>query len=96
MPTPFDPKEKRVSSPIVVGVALRDDDSAPLALAHALARLTGASLALVTRYAYGAPPPFLARERLAAMRERAELALGRPLAGPPDVPKVLTGRAARL
>jgi hypothetical protein len=40
-------------SPTVVGVALRDD-SAPLALAPVLARLTGARLALVTSYAYGA------------------------------------------
>ena len=46
-----------MTSPIVVGIALRDDDSAPLALAHVLARLTGAPLALVTSYAYGAPPP---------------------------------------
>jgi nucleotide-binding universal stress UspA family protein len=79
-----------MSSPIVVGVALRNDDSAPLALAQVLAHLMGAPLALVTSYSYGAPPPFLARERLAAMRERAELALRRPLAGPPDGPKVLT------
>lgn len=75
---------------IIVGLALRDDDSAPLALAYVLARLTGASLALVTAYAYGAPPPFVASERLAATRERAELALARPPAGPSDGVKVLT------
>jgi nucleotide-binding universal stress UspA family protein len=71
-------------SPIIAGVALRDDDSVPLALAQALARLTGAPLALVTSYTYGAPPPLVASERLAAMRERAELALGRPATGPSD------------
>ena len=32
--------------PIVVGVALRDDDAAPLALGQELARFTGAPLAL--------------------------------------------------
>jgi hypothetical protein len=40
-------------APIIVGVALRDDDSAPLALAHRLARLTVVPSALVTSYPYG-------------------------------------------
>ena len=81
--------------PIIVGVALRDDDSAPLALAYRLARLTVAPLALVTSYAYDAPPSFVASERLAAMRERAELALGRRAAGPADDAQVLTYVRAR-
>ena len=37
-----------MTAPIVIGLALRDDDAAPLALGRAIARLTGAPLALVT------------------------------------------------
>jgi hypothetical protein len=66
-------------SPIVVGVVLRDNDGAPLALAPVLAQLTGAPLALVTSYAYGAPPLFVVCERLASTRERAEHALEWPV-----------------
>jgi hypothetical protein len=47
-------QEKPMPSPIVVGVVLRDDDGASLALAPMLARPTGAPLALVTSYAYRA------------------------------------------
>jgi nucleotide-binding universal stress UspA family protein len=64
-----------MSNPIVVGVALRDDDHAPLALARDLARFTGAPLALVHVYP-GEPPsrlPSTAYEE--AMRERAMAAL---------------------
>lgn len=57
-------------SPIIVGVALRDDDGAPLALAEALARLTDAPLALVTSYPYGGSPLFLTADTVAAMREQ--------------------------
>ncbi len=39
-----------MNRPIVVGLALRDDDSAPLDLATALARLAGAPLVLVSAY----------------------------------------------
>ena len=46
-----------MTSPIVVGVALREDDSAPIALGRDLARLTGAPLALVHAYPYEQPPP---------------------------------------
>jgi nucleotide-binding universal stress UspA family protein len=38
------------AGPIVVGVALREDDAAPLALARGLARLTGSALELVSAY----------------------------------------------
>jgi nucleotide-binding universal stress UspA family protein len=79
-----------LSRPIVVGVALRDDDSAPLALAHTLARLTSAPLALVTSYPYAASSPFVTFEWLAAMRERAELALEPLAAGSPDDVRVST------
>jgi hypothetical protein len=74
-------------SPIIVGVALRDDDSAPLALAHRLARLTAA---LVTSYPYDESPPFVASEGLAAMREQAELALEPLVATSPDDVNVST------
>jgi nucleotide-binding universal stress UspA family protein len=77
-------------SPIIVGVALRDDDSAPLALAHRLARLTAAPLALVTSYPYDESPPFVASEGLAAMREQAELALEPLVATSPDDVNVST------
>jgi hypothetical protein len=48
-----------MSSPMIVGVALRDDDGAPIALAEALCRLTGAPLALVSSYPYGGSPWFV-------------------------------------
>jgi len=48
-----------MTAPIVVGLALRADDTAPLALGSALARLTGAPLALVSAYLHdpGLPQP---------------------------------------
>jgi nucleotide-binding universal stress UspA family protein len=61
--------------PIIVGVALRDDDRAPLALAEALARLTRAPLALVTSYPYGGSPLVVTPEWIVGMREQAERAL---------------------
>jgi nucleotide-binding universal stress UspA family protein len=68
-------------SPIIVGVALRDDDRAPLALAEALAGLTGAPLALVTSYPYGGSPLFVTPEWINGMREQAEHTLARVAAG---------------
>ena len=44
-----------MTNPIIVGVALREDDSAPIALGRDLARLTGAPLALVHAYPYEQP-----------------------------------------
>ncbi len=66
-----------MASPIIVGVALRDDDDAPIALALSLARLTGAPLALVTSYPYRGAPLFITPESIAALREQAGLALAR-------------------
>src|SRR3954468_9481840 len=66
-----------MSYPIIFAVALRDDDEAPLALGRALARLTGAPLALVTTYPYGASPLFAFPEWTVAMRERAQADLTR-------------------
>jgi hypothetical protein len=45
-----------MTEPIVVGVALRDDDAAPLAITRDLARFMGAPLALV-RIDPREPPP---------------------------------------
>jgi hypothetical protein len=42
-----------MTDPIIVGVALRDDDHAPLTLGRELARFTGAPLALVHVYYLG-------------------------------------------
>ena len=44
-------------SPIVVGLALREDDSAPLALARLLAEHSGAPLALATACPREVPAP---------------------------------------
>jgi nucleotide-binding universal stress UspA family protein len=66
-----------MSSPVIVGVALRDDDEAPIALAEVLAGLTGAPLALVASYPYGAAPLFVTPAWVTSMREQAEHALDR-------------------
>jgi hypothetical protein len=45
-----------MAAPIVIGLALRDDDAAPLALGSAMARLTGAPLALVAAFVHDPVP----------------------------------------
>jgi nucleotide-binding universal stress UspA family protein len=64
-----------MTHPIIVGVALREDDSAPIGLGRDLARLTGAPLALVHAYPYELAGPVEAYD--AAMRERSTAALER-------------------
>jgi nucleotide-binding universal stress UspA family protein len=69
-----------MTAPIVIGLALRDDDAAPLALGVTFARLTGAPLALVSAYVHetGLPQPvpeidaLLLPATLAALEESAE------------------------
>jgi nucleotide-binding universal stress UspA family protein len=69
-----------MTAPIVIGLALRDDDAAPLALGTRLARLTGAPIALASAYMHepGLPQPVpeldavLLSETQAALEERAE------------------------
>ena len=69
-----------MTAPIVIGLALRDDDAAPLALGTRLARLTGAPLALVSAYMHepGLPQPVpeldavLFGETQAALEAQAE------------------------
>jgi nucleotide-binding universal stress UspA family protein len=69
-----------MTAPIVIGLALREDDAAPLALGSAIARLTGAPLALVSAYVHdpALPRPLpendavLLSGTLAALEECAE------------------------
>jgi nucleotide-binding universal stress UspA family protein len=56
-------------SPILVGLALREDDAAPLALARALARLENAPLALLTALPHEAPG-FIPAPELTLMLQR--------------------------
>ena len=69
-----------MSAPIVIGLALREDDAAPLALGTQLAQLTGAPLALASAFMHepGLPQPVpeldavLLSETEAALEEHAE------------------------
>ena len=69
-----------MTAPIVIGLALREDDAAPLALGTRLAQLTGAPLALVSAYMHepGLPQPVpeldavLFSETQGALEEHAE------------------------
>jgi nucleotide-binding universal stress UspA family protein len=64
-----------MSSPIIVGLALRPDDSAPLALARRLARLADAPLALVTTCLSQVPTPMPTPEYALALRDEARTRL---------------------
>jgi nucleotide-binding universal stress UspA family protein len=64
-----------MTSPIVVGVALRDDDLAPLLLGRELAAFTGAPLALAHVYPYDESTPLPAPEYAAELREDALVAM---------------------
>jgi nucleotide-binding universal stress UspA family protein len=87
-------------APIVVGLALRDDDTAPLALGRVLADLTGAAIALVHAYhldvaAADALPVAdtrlrrdaleLLERRAAPLRERHEVTVQTRAASPPTL-----------
>lgn len=61
-----------MSSPIIVGLALRDDDAAPLALASRLADLTDAPLVLATALPREVPARFPTPEYSRAIREQTE------------------------
>jgi nucleotide-binding universal stress UspA family protein len=64
------------AAPILIGLALREDDAAPLALGTALARLTGAPIALVAAYLPDATPSHdeasPLRDVLDALEDRAD------------------------
>jgi nucleotide-binding universal stress UspA family protein len=71
-----------MSGQILVGLSLREDDAAPLALARTLATLTDASLALVTAFPQETYPPIATPEYALAWRAdaRARLeAIAQPL-----------------
>jgi nucleotide-binding universal stress UspA family protein len=64
-----------MAEPIVIGVALREDDRAPLALGLELVRFMGAPLALAHVFAYDAPSPVSADAETAALEGVALLAM---------------------
>jgi nucleotide-binding universal stress UspA family protein len=64
-----------MSSPIIVGLALRPDDAAPLALARRLARLADAPLALVTTLPSEVPTPMPTHQYALALRDDAQAKL---------------------
>jgi len=66
-----------MSDPILVGLALRDDDDAPLALACRLARFMGAPLALINVFPYEPGPRHAQPEFERALREDARSKLDR-------------------
>jgi nucleotide-binding universal stress UspA family protein len=77
-----------MTSPIVVGVALREDDTAPVSLARELARLTGAPLTLVHAYPYQPLSAVPVEEVQPELRGRSLAALERvaePLRGESEV-----------
>jgi nucleotide-binding universal stress UspA family protein len=70
-----------MSRPIVVGLALREDDAAPLALARMLARIAGAPLALTSVYPLDALTPVATVDYAKALQERARTELDTVAAG---------------
>jgi nucleotide-binding universal stress UspA family protein len=62
-----------MTEPVVIGLALRDDDAAPLALGRELASFLGAPLALVHIYPYEPSPRTASPPYEAALRERRTL-----------------------
>lgn len=66
-----------MAEPIVIGVALREDDQAPLALGLELVRFMGAPLALAHVFAYDATSPVSADADAAAMEGVTLLTLAR-------------------
>jgi nucleotide-binding universal stress UspA family protein len=64
-----------MSSPIIVGLALRADDAAPLALARRLARITEAPLALCTTLPSEVPTPMPTPQYTLALRDDAKTRL---------------------
>lgn len=77
-----------MSSPVIVGLALRPDDAAPLELARRLARLTDAPLALVTTLPSEVPTPMPTPQYALALRDDAQTridAIARDLADEVEV-----------
>jgi nucleotide-binding universal stress UspA family protein len=64
-----------MSIPIIVGVALRDDDAAPIALGRDLALLTDTPLALVHAFPYEQPAAVPASDHVSGLHARSLAAL---------------------
>jgi nucleotide-binding universal stress UspA family protein len=87
-----------MSEPIIVGVALRDDDAAPVALGADVARFTGAPLVLVHVIRFAPPARVPTPEFAAALREQAQEGLQRlaaTLPGDVEVEAVMSGSPVR-
>ena len=64
-----------MTRPILIGLALREDDAAPLALGRVLARLTDAPLALAVVVPYDEITPVATVDYARAIQQRAEKSL---------------------
>ena len=73
-----------MSRPVIVGLALREDDAAPIRLALTLAGLSGAPIALVHALPREAPGRLPVPEYTAAIREAAQEKLRAAIAGLPE------------
>lgn len=65
-----------MTNPIIVGLALREDDAAPLAVARTIARLTGAPLELVMAIPCEAYAPIASPDYARSLRTETERRLG--------------------
>jgi nucleotide-binding universal stress UspA family protein len=77
-----------MSRPILVGLALRKDDAAPVALARTLADISGAPIALATVFPYDVTTPIATIEYAKAMQNEARTrveAVAQPLRADYDV-----------
>ena len=72
-----------MSRPVIVGLALREDDAAPIRLALTLAGLSGAPIALVHALPRESPGRLPVPEYTAAIREAAQERLRAAIAGLP-------------
>ena len=73
-----------MSRPVIVGLALREDDAAPIRLALTLAGLSGAPIALVHALPRESPGRLPVPEYTAAIREAAQEKLRAAIAGLPE------------
>ena len=73
-----------MSRPVIVGLALREDDAAPIRLAMTLAGLSGAPIALVHALPRETPGRLPVPEYTAAIREAAQEQLRAAIAGLPE------------
>ena len=79
-----------MSRPILVGLALRDDDAAPLALAQRLATISGAPLALATVLSLDSITPVATVDYVRAMQDGARTAVDKVAATLPGGFQVTT------